>query len=55
MQETKVCPKCGGEMAVGEECTYIWKPSSKKTFIGATVYHAYACQKCGYMESYLEI
>lgn len=54
MEETKKCPKCGGEMQIGEEGTHIWKPSSKKTFVGAKTYHAYACQTCGYMESYLE-
>jgi predicted nucleic-acid-binding Zn-ribbon protein len=55
MEEIKKCPKCGGEMVIGDECTHIWKPSTKKTFIGAQAYHAYACQGCGYMESYLKI
>jgi predicted nucleic-acid-binding Zn-ribbon protein len=54
MEETKKCPKCNGEMAIGEEGTHLWKPSDKKTFIGATGYHTYACKNCGYMESYLE-
>ena len=55
MEETKKCPKCDGEMKIGEECSHIWKPSDKKTFIGAKGYHTYACQKFGFMESYLEI
>jgi len=54
MEETKKCPKCGGVMVVGEECSHVWKPSSKKTFIGATGYHTYVCENCGFMESYIE-
>ncbi len=55
MDETKKCPKCDGEMIMGEECSHIWKNSSKKTFIGGTKYHTYTCSQCGFMESYLEI
>ncbi len=55
MDEIKKCPKCKGEMIKGEECTHIWKDSSKRTFIGGKKYHAYACSNCGFMESYLEM
>ena len=48
------CQKCGGEMIMGQECSHIWKPADKKTFIGADRYDTYACSKCGYMESYLK-
>ncbi|HLD41586.1 MAG TPA: hypothetical protein VJB06_00990 [archaeon] len=54
IQETKVCPKCKGKMMRGEEGSHLWKNTAKKTFIGATKYHTYACSECRYMESYLE-
>lgn len=56
MEETRKCPKCGGRMLLGEECSHMWKNDSKKTFVGAGAarYYTYACEACGYMESYLE-
>ena len=55
VDEIKKCSKCNGEMIKGEECSHIWKNADKKTFIGGTKYYTYACSKCGFMESYLEI
>jgi predicted nucleic-acid-binding Zn-ribbon protein len=54
MDQTKKCPKCKGTMLIGEEGSHLWKESAKKTFIGAKKYNTYACENCGYMESYLE-
>ena len=54
MEKTKKCPKCGGEMIIGQEGSHLWKSADKKTFIGADNYYTYACTKCGYMESYLD-
>lgn len=50
-----VCPKCGEKMIPGEECTHVWRKLGKKTFIGSTPYYTFACEKCGFMESYLRI
>lgn len=54
MDELKICIKCKGKMEKGEEGSHLWKSSNKKTFIGAKKYFTYACNICGYMESYLE-
>ena len=55
MEQEKTCPKCGGKMVIGQECTHKWKPVGKMTYIGADNYYSYACEDCGYMESYKEI
>ncbi len=52
--EVKVCPKCGGIMEKGwmrgrQEVRWVTRVfgSSKKI-------HAFACQQCGYLESYVD-
>lgn len=55
MEQEKICHRCGGKMVIGQECTHKWKPVGKMTYIGADNYYSYACEDCGYMESYKEI
>ena len=49
------CPKCNSDMIKGHECSHMWKKADKKTFIGGKKYYTYACSKCGFMESYLDV
>lgn len=53
MKDTKTCPKCNGEMELGEEYGSSWKPLKQLTFFKAIRFYTYVCLKCGYMESYL--
>lgn len=65
MEETKTCPKCQGQMLVGENADFghfnmnmgqKWK--KKVPFLSwpakAMTVISYACTKCGYLESYLK-
>lgn len=57
MDKIKVCPKCEGEMKsgnlTGQEID--WKKEGDRSFLrdeGRKIF-TYACEKCGYMESYV--
>lgn len=55
MEETKKCPKCGGEMEEGNINTRnVWVKKGKQILFGAPHYISYSCLKCGFIESYTE-
>jgi len=65
MKETKICPKCGGEMRIGRlvfqlggsQGNVAWSEKGGERFVlrELPAIQAYLCQKCGYVESYVEI
>lgn len=65
MKETKVCPKCGAEMKRGRlvfqlgasQGNVAWSEKGGERFALKELpeIQAYLCQKCGYVESYVEI
>lgn len=67
MEETKRCPKCGGEMKRGylifqfgaTQGNVSWSEkkgglSRRLTIKQPPAMCAYSCQKCGYVECYIE-
>jgi len=58
MSEVKKCPKCGGEMALGEALVGygVWGFRLKKPgdYVGDRIV-PYWCKKCGYIEFYKEM
>lgn len=60
MRETKTCPKCGGKMRVGRlfgragiHKDIAWGNKMLESQWDRVL--AYACKKCGYIETYLEL
>lgn len=61
MGKITVCPKCQGVMTKGhiKDWSYIWVQKQRWTK-GSPIFgkehkvDTYACQSCGYLESYLE-
>lgn len=48
MEETKKCPKCGGDMGKGKINTPVsarWTPSGKIPLLSGKDYFTYACPK----------
>jgi predicted nucleic-acid-binding Zn-ribbon protein len=54
--EAKTCPKCGGEMEIGNlHGVYYWqRGKSIWTIHRGRRIHGFACKKCGYVEFYLD-
>ena len=58
MEETRKCPKCGGDMVKGKINTPApakWTPSGNVPLLSGKDYFTYACSKCGFTESWVEI
>ena len=58
MEETKKCPKYDGKMDRGKINTSAsakWTPSGKVPLLSGRDYVTYACSKCGFTESWIEI
>lgn len=58
MANMKICPKCEGEMKVGNYTGTVtnWEKEGEPAFLkqsGQKII-TYACIKCGYMESYVK-
>jgi len=54
--EVKKCPKCSGEMEIGNlnDILYWHRGKSVWTFSRSRRIHGFACKKCGYVEFYLD-
>lgn len=58
MKENLVCPKCNGEMVSGDYTGVeaSWQKEDSPKFLkesGKKIFN-YACEKCGYIESYIK-
>lgn len=59
MEDTKKCPKCGGNMEEGMTKhgfggSNTWIKKGKSTIFGAPQYISYSCLRCGFIESYVD-
>ena len=65
MDETRICPKCNGEMKRGNlvfqmgatqgNVTWSEKGGERLVFRQLPLVQAYLCQKCGYLENYVDV